>query len=130
MFGTLVSHQSSSFYSTANIYRMTGDNNYNLTERLFKFSASSPAITAQFTSNSNFTNLEYSLEMEGTKVGEIAPSVSVLAQHSDLFSVIKQNSGSGQNSTNGAAFTFVCNWEFATADTSFSFGGDGIGVDS
>ena len=108
---------------------MTGDNNYNLTERLFKFSASSPAITAQFTSNSNFTNLEYSLEMEGTKVGEIAPSVSVLAQHSDLFRD-KAEFWEWTEFDERSSVHFCGNWEFATADTSFSFGGDGIGVDS
>ena len=70
------------------MYRMTGDNNYNLTERLFKFSAATPAITSLFTSNTNFTNLKYSLEMEGTKVGESASKLTVIASHSDLFGVI------------------------------------------
>ena len=36
---------------------MTGNNNYNLTEQLFKFSDSSPALSASFNSDTNFTNL-------------------------------------------------------------------------
>ena len=31
--------------------------------------------------------------MEGTKVGEVIPKVSIPASHSDLFAVIKYNSG-------------------------------------
>ena len=78
------------------MYRMTGNNNYNLTERLFKFQEITPApsaLASSFDSDTNFTNLQYELEMDGTKVGELIPKVTIKAAHSDLFGLIKYNSG-------------------------------------
>ena len=91
MFGTVRQHStltSLPFYETINMYRMTGDNNWNLTERLFSFTAASPAITPTFTSNGNFTNLQYTIEMDGTRVGESVTEVTIPASHSDLFGVV------------------------------------------
>ena len=68
--------------------------------------------------------------MDGTKVGEIIPKVTIPASHSDLFGVIKYNSGTSKNVTNGAGFTFLCSWNFMTTDTYFKFPGDGINVAS
>lgn len=67
---------------------MTGDNNWNLTERLFSFTAASPAITSTFNSNNNFTNMQYTIEMDGTRVGESCYQVEIPASHSDLFGVV------------------------------------------
>ena len=83
------------------MYRMTGNNNYNYTEKLILFEELPPApdpeawvaLSSSYDSNTNFTNIEYKLEMDGTKVGEIIPKVTILATHSDLFGVIKYNSG-------------------------------------